>query len=245
MFSSTPRPYFTPGKDPVPIVQEAGWAPEPGWTGRITCPTGIRSPDHPAHSSFAIPTELPDPHKLRCIWYWYKDYSTIPSHVFVALVKATNTCGKAGLSHTHCRCSVTCFGPHALAWWRVLTWCNIDDSMTAEPDWRMFICSTTKQYEHYENTPSSRGTVLFSGLLDLSLSWGFLGRIKEEIWNAAWKTSIWYCGVVFVVHRDRLVNWFLALTWLQGPDYCPLIGHNPGLLLACLLDITPWEDIYV
>jgi len=25
--SSTPRPHFTPGKDPVPILQEAGWAP--------------------------------------------------------------------------------------------------------------------------------------------------------------------------------------------------------------------------
>jgi hypothetical protein len=34
-------------------------------------------------------------------------------------------------------------------------------------------------------------------------------------------------------------------TWLQGPDYCPLIGHNPGFLLAFLLDITAWEDIYV
>ena len=22
-----------PGKDPVPIVQETGWAPVPGWTG--------------------------------------------------------------------------------------------------------------------------------------------------------------------------------------------------------------------
>ena len=31
--SSTPRPHFTPGKDPVPIVQEAGWAPGPVWTG--------------------------------------------------------------------------------------------------------------------------------------------------------------------------------------------------------------------
>jgi len=27
--SVTPRPTFTPGKDPVPIVQEAGWAPRP------------------------------------------------------------------------------------------------------------------------------------------------------------------------------------------------------------------------
>jgi hypothetical protein len=24
---------FTPGKDPVPIVREAGWAPEPVWIG--------------------------------------------------------------------------------------------------------------------------------------------------------------------------------------------------------------------
>jgi hypothetical protein len=24
---------FTPGKDPVPIVQEVGWAPEPVWLG--------------------------------------------------------------------------------------------------------------------------------------------------------------------------------------------------------------------
>ena len=31
--SLTPRPLFTPGKDPVRIVQEAGWAPGPFWTG--------------------------------------------------------------------------------------------------------------------------------------------------------------------------------------------------------------------
>jgi hypothetical protein len=24
---------FTPGKDPIPILQEAGWAPEPVWIG--------------------------------------------------------------------------------------------------------------------------------------------------------------------------------------------------------------------
>ena len=28
------------------------------------------------------------------------------------------------------------------------------------------------------------------------------------------------------------------------PDFCPLIGHNPGLLLAFLLDKIPWEDIF-
>ena len=31
--SSTPWPHFTPGKEPVPIVQEGGWALGPVWTG--------------------------------------------------------------------------------------------------------------------------------------------------------------------------------------------------------------------
>jgi len=40
--SSTPRPHFTPGKDPVPIVQEAGWAPSAGLDGRkISPPPGF------------------------------------------------------------------------------------------------------------------------------------------------------------------------------------------------------------
>jgi len=30
----TARPHFTPGEDPVPIVQEAGWAPGPVWKSR-------------------------------------------------------------------------------------------------------------------------------------------------------------------------------------------------------------------
>ena len=30
--NATPRPIYAPGKDPVPIVQEAGWAPGPVWT---------------------------------------------------------------------------------------------------------------------------------------------------------------------------------------------------------------------
>ena len=40
----------TPGKDPVPTLQEAGWAPGPIWKGGISHPTGIRSPDRPARS---------------------------------------------------------------------------------------------------------------------------------------------------------------------------------------------------
>ena len=49
--SVTPRALFTPGKEPVPIVQEAGWAPGPIWTGaEDLAPTRIRSPDRPARS---------------------------------------------------------------------------------------------------------------------------------------------------------------------------------------------------
>jgi hypothetical protein len=49
--SVTPRPLFTPGKDPVPILQEAGWAPGPVWTGAENlAPARIRSQDRPARS---------------------------------------------------------------------------------------------------------------------------------------------------------------------------------------------------
>jgi hypothetical protein len=46
-----PRPLSTPGKDPVPIVQEAGWATGPAWTGAENlASTEIRSLDSPARS---------------------------------------------------------------------------------------------------------------------------------------------------------------------------------------------------
>jgi len=48
--SSTPWPQFTPGKDPVPIVQEAGWVPGPVWTSRKSRPHRDSIPDRPARS---------------------------------------------------------------------------------------------------------------------------------------------------------------------------------------------------
>jgi len=45
--SSTPRPHFTPGKEPVPIVQEAWWAPGPVWTGDKTRPYRDSIPERP------------------------------------------------------------------------------------------------------------------------------------------------------------------------------------------------------
>ena len=48
--SSTPRPHFTPGKDPVPTLQEARWAPGPVWTGGKSRPHRDSIPDHPSRS---------------------------------------------------------------------------------------------------------------------------------------------------------------------------------------------------
>ena len=57
--SSTPRPHFTPRKDPVPIVQEAGWASGVSLDGRkISSPPGF-DPGLSISSSVTIPTELP------------------------------------------------------------------------------------------------------------------------------------------------------------------------------------------
>jgi len=48
--SSTPRPHFSPGKDPVPVVQEAGWAPVSVWTGGRSRPHRDSIPNRPARS---------------------------------------------------------------------------------------------------------------------------------------------------------------------------------------------------
>ena len=60
---STPRPRrFIPRKDPVPILQEAGWATGPVWTGAENLsPTGIRSPDRPARSESLYRLSYPGP----------------------------------------------------------------------------------------------------------------------------------------------------------------------------------------
>ena len=46
--SSTPWSHLTPGKDPVPILQEAGWAPGPVWTGGKSRPHWDSIPNRPA-----------------------------------------------------------------------------------------------------------------------------------------------------------------------------------------------------
>ena len=48
--SSALRPHFIPRKDPEPILQEAGWAPGPIWTGGKSRPHRDSIPDLPARS---------------------------------------------------------------------------------------------------------------------------------------------------------------------------------------------------
>ena len=50
MVSSTARPHFTAGRDPVPILQVAGWAPGPVWTGGKSRPHRDSISDRPARS---------------------------------------------------------------------------------------------------------------------------------------------------------------------------------------------------
>jgi hypothetical protein len=53
---------FTPRKDPVPIVQEAGWVPRPVCTtAKNLAHTGIRSPDRPARSQSLYRLSYPCP----------------------------------------------------------------------------------------------------------------------------------------------------------------------------------------
>ena len=56
-----------PGRDLVPIAQDAGWAPGLVWTGAENlAPTGIRSLDRPAHSHYTDYTTL-DPQTVQPI----------------------------------------------------------------------------------------------------------------------------------------------------------------------------------
>ena len=92
--SSTPRPHFTPGKDPVPILQEAGWAPGPVWMGGKSRPHRDLIPDRPARSSVAIPTELLGPNLGESV----QVYSHYISFCWHGKLAASNICNTP---HSH------------------------------------------------------------------------------------------------------------------------------------------------
>jgi hypothetical protein len=60
--NARPRPLYPRERDPVPIVQEACWAPGLAWTGAENLAyTGIRSPDRPARSDPRYRLSYPGP----------------------------------------------------------------------------------------------------------------------------------------------------------------------------------------
>ena len=61
--SSTPQPHFTPGKDPVPILQEAEWAPGLVWMGGKSRPHRDSIPDRPARSQSLYRLSYPAPYR--------------------------------------------------------------------------------------------------------------------------------------------------------------------------------------
>jgi hypothetical protein len=60
------RPLLPPGKDLVPTVQEAGWAPGPVWIGAENlAPTRIQSPDLPVRSESPYRLSYPGPQSTQ------------------------------------------------------------------------------------------------------------------------------------------------------------------------------------
>ena len=77
--SSTPRPHFALGKDPVPILQEAGWAPGPVWKGGKSRPQWDSIPDRPARSQSLYRLSYPAHDNNMVCAQIYKVGATIPS----------------------------------------------------------------------------------------------------------------------------------------------------------------------
>ena len=83
--SSTPRPQFTPRKEPVPILQEAGWAPGPVWTGGKSRLHRDSIPDRPARIQSVYRLSYPAHHH---IWHDSKNTHLTPARRRIGGVEA-------------------------------------------------------------------------------------------------------------------------------------------------------------
>ena len=73
------------------------------------------------------------------------------------------------------------------------------------------------EWQKMKSPTSSQEAVLFSGLLDLSLSWGVSRqniRRNMKRWMEKLHLALWHgpCST------ERLESWYLALIWLQRPE---------------------------
>ena len=76
MVSSLPWPQFTPWKDPVPILQEAGLAPVPVWTGGKSRLQQDSIPDRPANCQSLYQLSYPT-HSFTEYVFKYKYFSVM------------------------------------------------------------------------------------------------------------------------------------------------------------------------
>ena len=68
--NATPRPLYPREREPVAIVQEAGWASGPVlMASENLAPTGIRSPDRPTHRESLYQLRYSDPQFRICSTY--------------------------------------------------------------------------------------------------------------------------------------------------------------------------------
>jgi len=83
--SSTPRRHFTLGKDPVPILQDAGWAPSRVWTGGKSRPHRDSIPDRPARNQSLYRLSYPA-HTHTHIYIYIYIYIHTYIHTYTSLL---------------------------------------------------------------------------------------------------------------------------------------------------------------
>ena len=86
MVSSTSRPLFTPGKDPIPVLHEAEWAPGPVWTGGKSRHNRDSIPDRPARSQSLYRLSYPAHTLYIYIYIYIYIQNILPLRVVVFLV---------------------------------------------------------------------------------------------------------------------------------------------------------------
>ena len=102
--NTTPRPLYPRERDPVSILQRAGWSSEPVWTGAENlASTGIWSPDRPAVASRYTNCAIPAlSYTLICAKIWNVG-SSLQLRVLLYLLKRNFHCLPLSLTRTlHC-----------------------------------------------------------------------------------------------------------------------------------------------
>ena len=110
-----PRPHFTPGEVPAPILQEAGWAPGPVWTGQKSHPHRDSIPGLPARSQSLYRLSYPADTYIRVDYTKWRPASPIlKSSRGTKCVAELPQCKIKGSSNTNKQ-------PHTFCYWTQIT----------------------------------------------------------------------------------------------------------------------------